>query len=79
MSTYLGPWVRLVFDPPVRMMDQPAPLPAGMARGERLRPDLIDVVPARRLASDDLSGSLDRRRVADAFPSMADWEPGGSA
>jgi hypothetical protein len=50
-----------------------------MPRGERLRPDLIDVVTARRLALDDPPGALDAVGVVDAFPTVADSENGPSA
>src|SRR5262245_48707086 len=70
------PRVRLVFDPPVRVPDQPAPLPGCMPRGERLGPDLIDVVTPRRLAPDDLPGTLDGDGVVDPIAAVADPEPG---
>src|SRR6516165_7660968 len=66
------PRMRFVFNPPVRMPDQPAPLPAGMPRGERFGPDLIDVVTARWLAPDDPPGALDRVGVVNPVASMAD-------
>jgi hypothetical protein len=50
-----------------------------VARGERVGPDLIDVIPARRLAPDDLPGTLDGVGVVDPFASMADPEHGGSS
>src|SRR5262249_21740705 len=67
-----------VFDPPVRMPDQPAPLPAGMAREERCGPDLIDVVTAPWLTADDTPGALDGVGIADSVASMADSEHGPS-
>jgi len=49
-----------------------------MPRGERIGPDLIDVVTARRLAPDDPPGALDGVGVVDAFPAVADSEHGRS-
>jgi hypothetical protein len=48
-------------------------------RPNRLGPDLIDVVTARRLALDDPSGALEGVGVVDPFPALADSEPGPSA
>jgi hypothetical protein len=39
---------------------------------ERLGPDLIDVVAARRLVPDDLAGALDGDGVVDAVPLVTD-------
>jgi hypothetical protein len=64
------PRPRLILDPPVRMPDHPAPLPAGVPRRGRIGPDLVHVVAARRLPADDLAGALDRARIADA---VARW------
>jgi hypothetical protein len=50
----LVPRPRLILDPPVRMSDHPAPLPAGVAGGERIGPDLVHFIPDFRLAPDDL-------------------------
>jgi hypothetical protein len=68
------PRPRLILDPPVRMPDHPAPLPAGMPRGKRIGPDLIHIESARRLPPDDPAGALDRVRIVDAFAPMADPE-----
>jgi hypothetical protein len=50
-----------------------------MPRGERFGPDLIDVVTARRLATDDAPSALEGIGVVDAFPAVADSEHGPSA
>jgi hypothetical protein len=50
------------------MPDHPAPLPAGVPRGERFRPDLVHVVAPLWLASDDRPGALDRVGIVDAVP-----------
>src|SRR5262245_10644376 len=60
-------------------LDPDTPAPPRMARRERFGSDFIDVGAVRRLAPDDLSGSLNRRRVVDSFAAMADSERGCSA
>jgi hypothetical protein len=50
-----------------------------MTGRERIGPDLVHLVPARRLAPDDLPGSLDRVGVVDAFVLVAEQEQTGSA
>jgi hypothetical protein len=60
--------VRIVFDPPIGMMDQSDPLPVGMPRRERTGPDFIDVVSARWLAPDDLPGAIDGVGIVDPSP-----------
>jgi hypothetical protein len=71
--------VRLILDSPVPMPDQMSPGPRGVARGERVAPNLIDVVPARRLAPHDPPRALDGVGIVDPFASMADPEHGCSA
>jgi hypothetical protein len=50
-----------------------------MPRWDRPGPDLIDVVPARRLALDDPPGALEGVGVVDPFPTVADSEHDPSA
>jgi hypothetical protein len=47
-----------------------------VTRGKRIGPDLVDVVPPRRLASDDRTGTVKGVGVVDAFPAPADSEHG---
>jgi hypothetical protein len=49
-----------------------------MPRGERFGPDLIDVIPARRLAPDDSPGALEGIGVVDPFSAVADSDHGPS-
>jgi hypothetical protein len=61
------------------MPHHPAPRPAHVAGSERIGPYLVHVVPARRLAPDDLAGALDGVGVVDAVAFVADSEHGGPA
>src|SRR5262249_15260578 len=70
---------RLILDPPVRTPDQMPPAPRRVATRKRLRPDLIDVVTARRLAPADPPGALEGIGVADPASAGADSEHGPSA
>src|SRR4051812_10793331 len=54
--------------PPQRDARLPSPAPARVARKERLRRDLIDVVAAWFVGSDNALDRLDGTYVGDGFP-----------
>jgi hypothetical protein len=56
----------------------PSPRPARMPRWERIGPDLIHIIPARRLALDDPADTLDGVCVIYPLSLTADSEHRGS-
>jgi hypothetical protein len=58
------------------MPDHAAPLPAGVPRGKRIGPDLINIVTPPWLAVDDRTGTVEGVGVVDAFTALRDSEHG---
>ena len=68
-----------VLDLPLRIPDQKPRLPRRVTGSEWLGPDLIDLLAARRLVSDDLPRTLAGVGGVDPFALVADPEHGPSA